>query len=70
MFADAEIFDQNLSTWNVSAVKDMSYMFWGATLFNQMVSTWDVSNVETMRRQCLTGPHPSIKSSQCGTFRQ
>ncbi len=41
-------FDQDISSWDVSNVTDMSYMFTGARNFNQNISTWDVSNVTDM----------------------
>ncbi len=48
MFAYAESFNQNISSWNVSNVIGMFGMFWGATSFNQDISGWDVSNVTNM----------------------
>ena len=38
----------DISKWNVSNVKDMSYMFFGCKSFDGDLSSWDVSNVETM----------------------
>ena len=38
----------DISKWNVSNVKDMSYMFFGCKSFDGDLSGWDVSNVETM----------------------
>ena len=40
-------FNQDISTWDVSNVTDMSYMFYDAT-FNQPIGNWDVSNVTNM----------------------
>jgi surface protein len=48
MFALAEVFNQPLSNWDVSNVKDMNYMFAGAENFNQSIGNWDVSNVTEM----------------------
>ena len=42
---DFGYFNQNISSWNVSAVTNMNEMFEVATSFNQDLSTWDVSNV-------------------------
>lgn len=51
-------FNQNISSWEVGNVTDMSYMFYGEddpfgfprfSRFNQDISSWDVSNVENMR---------------------
>ena len=41
-------FEGNISQWNVSNVKDMSYMFAGCHKFNSDISKWDVSNVKDM----------------------
>lgn len=38
-----------VSTWDVSAIKDFSYMFAGCYHFNGDVSGWDVSNAESFR---------------------
>src|SRR5690625_3632208 len=40
-------FDQDIGNWDVSSVKDMSYMFSNSS-FNQNIENWDVSSVETM----------------------
>ncbi len=49
MFYDSKITSStnNLSTWDVSNVTDMSNMF-GASNFNEDISNWDVSNVTKM----------------------
>ena len=49
-FSDARTFNQDISSWNVSNVTDMSRMFSDAYAFNQDISTWDVSNVTDMSR--------------------
>ena len=38
-------FNGNISNWDVSNVKDMSFMFYECTNFNSDISAWDVSNV-------------------------
>ena len=50
MFNQASSFYGNISSWNTSAVNDMSWMFYGASSFNQEgVSKWDISAVSDMR---------------------
>ena len=43
MFRGATIFNQNISTWDVSRVEDMVGMFRNATIFNQDIHSWDAS---------------------------
>ncbi|MGK0380009.1 MAG: surface protein, partial [Patiriisocius sp.] len=38
-------FNQDISSWDVSSVTDMQYMFYYASLFNQDIGAWDVSSV-------------------------
>ena len=39
----------DFSSWDVSSVRDMSYMFYLTNYFNSQLSAWDVSSVESMR---------------------
>ena len=39
----------NISSWNVSSVTNMWYMFFSATSFNSDISNWDVSSVTNVR---------------------
>ena len=41
-------FNGDISSWDVSNVKDMSFMFWECPKFNSDISEWDVSNVTDM----------------------
>ncbi len=45
MFAGAEKFNQDLSDWDTSNVKDMNFMFYDAKKFNQDLSVWKVEKV-------------------------
>ena len=45
MFREALLFNQALSSWDVSSVTIMRNMFLGATSFNQDLSTWNTINV-------------------------
>ena len=44
LFANTD-FNGDISEWDVSNVKNMSYMFSNCESFNQDISNWDVSNV-------------------------
>jgi surface protein len=48
LFEGKELFDDDLTGWDVSAVKSMERMFYGCTNFNGDVSTWNTENVEDM----------------------
>ena len=49
MFSNATSFNQDLSNWDVSNVRNFSSMFGNATSFNQDLSNWDVSNGSNFR---------------------
>ena len=50
LFSDSvdHSFNQDIGSWDVGNVTDMSVMFFGASTFNRDISAWDVSNVTTM----------------------
>jgi surface protein len=45
---DTYAFNQDIGSWNVSNVTDMSRMFYNAHTFNQDIDSWNVSKVSTM----------------------
>ena len=53
-------FDGDISGWDVSKVKNMSFMFYDCISFNKDISSWDVSNVKDM----------SYMFSNCENFNQ
>ena len=40
--------DQNISSWNMGNVTDMSCMFCGASAFNQTIKSWNAGSVTSM----------------------
>ena len=49
MFTGCNLFNQDISSWNVSSVTNMSTMFQSASTFNQNISSWNVSSVTNMQ---------------------
>ena len=41
-------FNDDIKSWDLSNVTDMSFMFYSANSFNQDIGVWDVSNVTNM----------------------
>jgi len=48
MFRNCDVFNGNISTWDVSSVIGMNRMFNNAIAFNQPLSDWNVSSVTDM----------------------
>ena len=48
-FSNCNIFNSDLSRWDVSKVTDMGGMFYYCTQFNSDLSKWNVSDVSNMR---------------------
>ncbi|CAJ1966402.1 unnamed protein product [Cylindrotheca closterium] len=72
-------FNDDISSWDVSNVKAMDYMFEGASTFNGDLSSWDVSKVTNMRgmfneassfNQDLTSWNTSSVTDMDGIFRE
>jgi surface protein len=58
-------FNQDISSWNVSSVINMSSMFWNTVSFNRDLSSWEVSNViecSYFGSQYYTLPKPNFTS--------
>ena len=45
MFEGAEVFNQDISGWNVSSVTNMYRMFRGADDFDQNLGAWDLTSI-------------------------
>ena len=58
MFGES-CFNQNISKWNVSNVKDMSYMF-AYSRFKQDLSNWDIVNKDNRRMFAYTNYHENF----------
>ena len=48
MFYGAYSFNQNINSWNVSKVENMTGMFFECKKFNQPLNNWNVYNVKEM----------------------
>ena len=48
MFSGADLFNADISAWDVSGVTDMGLMFSGADLFNADISGWNTAGVTDM----------------------
>ena len=64
MFYGARIFNQDISTWDVSNVTDMSNMFIDARIFNQDIGAWDVSSVTNMSHMFRAAGYDSVAFNQ------
>ena len=47
-FSEGTYFNQNIGSWDVSNVTNMSFMFYDCYAFNQPIGSWNVSNVINM----------------------
>ena len=64
MFENTAFFNGEISTWDVSSVKDMHGMFFKAQTFDRDISKWDVSSVTNMDRMFHLAT--SFKRNLCG----
>ena len=64
MFRQTNVFNCDLSEWDVSSVSDMAGMFPQANAFNCDLSIWDVSRVTNMDNMFLNAV--SFNQKLCG----
>lgn len=57
MFASADVFEGDITRWDVSQVQDMGSMFDTAHGFNQDIGGWDVSKVRDMSKMFRAADH-------------
>ena len=69
---DKESLQDFIDDWDVSNVKDMSYMFAESVIFGQDLSKWDVSNVLDMsymfNRSTFSGDISNWNIEKCMNF--
>ena len=51
MFSYCYYFNKDISNWDVSNLKNASFMFSSCYKFNQNLSKWNISNIEDM--ECM-----------------
>jgi surface protein len=69
MFYNANNFNQNLNSWDVSSLTNMLLMFYSANNFNGNITSWNVSGVTNMTGAISTSALPLIRISVVGMFR-
>merc|ERR1719331_2885879 len=69
MFLIASAFNQDLSKWDVSAVTDMAYMFYGALAFKRELCGDAWVNSKADQRDMFTDSPGLISSTVCATAR-
>ena len=57
----------DMPSWDVRLVTDMSDMFYGASTFNADISGWDTSSVTNMEFMFSTAQRRSTRTSRTGT---
>ena len=66
-FLDCPAFNQNIASWNISAVENMDLMFSGASAFNQDLSSW-VTGVVSQPSQFSQNANPAWVADMATKF--
>ena len=63
-FHNADSFNRDISSWDVSSATNMNNMFQETNNFNQDISGWDISGVTTMN-DIFTGADALSDKNKC-----
>ena len=67
MFQKALVFNNNISSWDVSSVLSMESMFDGAEQFEQKICDWNIDEFTTVRGMFLNSKCTVAECVECAT---
>lgn len=62
MFRGAESFNQDISNWDISYVRNMTKMFYDAKSFNQDLNKWDIDSEDRPKHENIFVRCPVAKN--------